>query len=379
MATNTAFYIAAQTDVVPVAWGEPGTGKTRNIEAFGEACGRQVVSISLAQHEPTDIGGYPKPLEKAVTFLKPDWLMKCKDKPSLLFLDELTTCSPATQAAALRLLTHAKEELGDTWVLAAANPPGCAANGYSLEPPVINRLYHHEWENDMDEWTQKVLQGFPKESSADYPILPSNWQEYLPKSRGIILAYLSQLKGDVQHMPKNNTQEQFGPGAAWPSYRSWTNAMTLLAAAMSLGMDSEKDNHPVCTKLLRGTVGECCHRFLDWKTSLGFISWAETKKLIEKDKFTKSKLPNTSDKCMAYLATMFAEATQPKYINEENLDAAWMLLYHATQFGHKDIAISLKDILYTPTKTYIEKKNYDIPKLPKGVMVQIFDRIQGLK
>lgn len=375
--SNEAFWIAAQTkSVVPIAWGEPGTGKTRSIESFAKALGRKCVSISLSQHEPTDIGGYPKPMNEYVAFLKPEFIHKCKDEPSLLFLDELTTCPPATQASALRLLTHGAEELGDTLIITAANPPNCAANGYPLEPPTVNRLYHHEWEMSVDEWANKARTGFPDEKMSSFPILGPNWKDFIPNASALITSYLIHMPSQVQIMPKNS-EHNSGPEAAWPSYRSWTNAMHLLGACMSLGMDYEKDNHPYVTKLLSGTIGVAStSKFLEWKRSLGFITWDETKKLIKSNKYNEKHMPNTSDKAMAYLATMIAEATQPSKISDENLTILWKLMVKATQMRHKDVAVALKDMIFDPSEEFSKKnKKWEIPEEAVDIFTKTFDKV----
>ena len=80
---NKAFWIAAQTNIVPIAWGDPGIGKTRSAEAFARAVKRRCVSVSLSQHEPSDIGGYPRAERDSngtgyVEFVMPKFLYDCK-------------------------------------------------------------------------------------------------------------------------------------------------------------------------------------------------------------------------------------------------------------------------------------------------------------
>lgn len=401
---NEAFWIASQTSIVPLAWGEPGTGKTRTVEAFARANKRRCISVSLSQHEPSDIGGYPRAERDSegdgyVEFVLPKFLYDCK-KPSkrtveeaqlgfaeypksVLFLDELTTCSPATQGAALRLMTHAKEILGeDTWVISAANPPGCAANGFALEPPMVNRLYHHDWEVDAKKWCDAMLSGFP---DGEYPILPENWKLEIPKARAFIAAFLGRYSNYTQKMPKKTSDQQdHGSACAWASFRSWDNASILFAAANSLGYSSTKENmSPVCSTLLRGTVGEdVCHKFFEWKHSCIFPSWAETKKLIKAGKLTRSEFPDkkSSDKVMAYLATMYHEVSQNP--TEDNVVIGWNLFELACEYGSKDIAVAMKTPIYEATVDCIKgtkKKISDIvPKKAMEIALSSFDKVFGI-
>lgn len=403
---NEAFWIAAQTSIVPLAWGEPGTGKTRTVEAFAKANKRRCISVSLSQHEPSDIGGYPRAERDSdgdgyVEFVLPKFLYDCK-KPtkrtkeeaelgfpeypkSVLFLDELTTCSPATQGAALRLMTHATEILGeDTWVISAANPPGCAANGFALEPPMVNRLYHHDWETSVEEWSAAMLAGFP---DGNYPILKSGWQSEIPKSRAFIVAFLSRYKSYVQKMPKRTgDQRDSGSQCAWSSYRSWDNASILFAAANSLGYESSKQNmNPICSTLLRGTVGdEACNLFFEWKHSCIFPSWEETKKLVKTNKLTRTEFPhkNQGDKVMAYLASMYHEVHED--LTEENIIIGWNLFELACEYGAKDIAVAMKTPIWEATNKFVKsgktkKKMLDIiPKKAMQIAMESFGKVFGI-
>lgn len=376
---NKAFWIAAQTNVIPIAWGDPGVGKTRSAEAFARATKRRCVSVSLSQHEPSDIGGYPRAERDTnsvgyVEFVMPKFLYDCKypskrteaeaalgfpEYPkTILFIDELTTCQPSTQGAALRLMTHAADYLGeDTWVLSAANPPGCAANGFPLELPMANRLYHHEWEIDVQDWSMKMLEGFP---DGEYPILPESWKNYISKSRAFVTGFLSKYGTWAQQLPKKNGDSQdYGRAVAWPSLRSWDNASILLAAANSLGYEANKDNiSPVCAHLLEGCVGHnATHKFFEWKQAVIFPSFEETKKLIQDGKLTKSVFPDkrASDKVMAYLGTIFSDVAERP--TEENIQTGWKLFELACDYGSKDIAVALKPQIFNITKKFLDEHN----------------------
>ncbi len=57
---NLIFWTVAQTGkVTPLVSGPPGCGKSRTIEAFAGAMGRQCYTLLVSLREPADIGGYP--------------------------------------------------------------------------------------------------------------------------------------------------------------------------------------------------------------------------------------------------------------------------------------------------------------------------------
>ncbi len=176
MNVNEVYWAIAQTSmVVPKAEGMPGTAKTKTVEAFARATGRPIYTLIGSLREPADVGGYPYPIQvEAVkdgngketkvymALVPPKWAMDCHDgRPWIVFIDELTTCPPAVQAALLRVI--AEKYVGDlplpqeTWILCACNPAGVAANGFELEPPMANRLYHHRWVVDADAWDKGML------------------------------------------------------------------------------------------------------------------------------------------------------------------------------------------------------------------------------
>ena len=59
---NLIFWTVAQTGkVTPLVSGPPGCGKSRTVEAFAKAMGRQCYTLIGSLREPADIGGYPYP------------------------------------------------------------------------------------------------------------------------------------------------------------------------------------------------------------------------------------------------------------------------------------------------------------------------------
>lgn len=157
--------IKSRTPVI--LWGSPGIGKTAIVNDVAQDLGKDLVTLVLSIYEPQDVGGIPKPVEMETRprtkagqkkaagrkqeffdYLPPRWIEDLGDT-GILFLDELTTASPSTQAAALRILGERvvgfKELPENVAVIAAANPVAEAAVGEALAPPLANRLIHIKW------------------------------------------------------------------------------------------------------------------------------------------------------------------------------------------------------------------------------------------
>jgi hypothetical protein len=260
---NAAFFLALQTGVPPVAFGEPGVAKTRMTEAFARAMGRHYESICGGQHEPADLTGYPHISEahgkKCLSFAKTEWRINLENSPNggILHLDELTDCPPAVQAAMLQLLTHGVE---NTWICATGNPAEVSTNGYDLAPTTVNRLCCLVWKTPVKSWERGMMNDF-KSSAQQFPILPANWREHIAQCRAMIVSYTTKTHPDhLQSLPKDTAKR----AQPWPSLRSWTNAATLLAACVSLNTGAEIE-----TELVQGCVGEgCALAFLKWRKSL---------------------------------------------------------------------------------------------------------------
>jgi MoxR-like ATPase len=117
------------------------------VRSLGEALGWPVEVVIGSIREPSDFAGLPVVGDGMVRMAPPDWASRLTAVPhGLLFLDELTTAPPAVQAAMLRVVLE--RVVGDlrlpdgVRVVAAANPPDEAADGWDLAPPLANRLVH---------------------------------------------------------------------------------------------------------------------------------------------------------------------------------------------------------------------------------------------
>jgi hypothetical protein len=240
-------------------WGEPGAGKTAVLES-AHLSGWHVETLIVSHHEPSDFAGLPVVTGAGtVTLAPPAWAQRLADHdgPSLAFFDEWTTAAPSVQAAALRPLTHHEVgalKLPDSVSFgAAANPAEVAAGGWSLAPPTANRFCHLDWQMPIDVFSEAVV-------TEQWPVLPVYEQPDEGHSRGqwraLLAGYLRARQSQLSALPKDADSR----GRAFPTPRSWSNAVTLAALATALELRAE-----VVRLLVFGCVGAAAgHEFLVW-------------------------------------------------------------------------------------------------------------------
>jgi hypothetical protein len=249
--TNWAPLIAGQIGVVPLSMGIPGVAKTAFFEALAAASGRRFLPYMLDQSLPEDLKGYPVVQEivvndqpyKAMVHILEEARLRAELEPSVVLLDELTCAGHSLQAAALQWVNSPHRK---SWMFAAANPPDKAAAGVDLTPPMVNRLCVIPWETPIDAIRQGWRNGlqFP---APTIPLVPDSWQEFLPKWGIVIDDFIQRFPDLLQVYPKDPAKA----AQPYPTPRSWTNVIKLLAAAESVAADDM-----VRRMLVVGCVGD---------------------------------------------------------------------------------------------------------------------------
>jgi len=193
-------------------WGQPGVGKSEVIRQVGDELDRPVIDIRLLLKDPTDLSGIPYYNEehKRMLYAAPDELPPSKQELSaylraiggdnvvspseqepdvyqinsvmrkvqadedlddteksylmhlviqgkaIVLLDELSSATPAVQAAALQLVLERRigtYELADgVAIVAAGNRAEDATQHFSMPTPLRNRFGHRTLEVDADAW-----------------------------------------------------------------------------------------------------------------------------------------------------------------------------------------------------------------------------------
>ena len=258
--------------------GFPGVGKTefaRSLETGFTRAGIKckVVILVGSIREPQDFGGFPVSTPDGVRLLPMAWARDAQRLAAegylvVVFLDELTTVPPTTQAAMLRLLTeNVCGELtlpdyepgkGGVVYLCASNAVEWAAGGQEIQPPMANRLWHGAFPMDHETWCDMMVSDFPAPS--DLPVLPADYlRTHHHVQRATIAAYIRAAGRDAWMAPPDDPARRSG---AWPSGRTWYLASRLLAAieAVSPG------NRALQGAALAGLVGDQALPFLEYRS-----------------------------------------------------------------------------------------------------------------
>jgi hypothetical protein len=207
----------AEADVPGLLWGEPGVGKTTQLEAMFTDAGYVVRVVTGNVRMPEDFGGLPRITEHGVELMPPKFAVELSEAhKGVLVLDELTTSTPAVQAAMLRLVTerHAGDyRLGsNVRIFAIANPPEQAASGWHLAAPLANRFCHIDVGVNAERWIDGMLTGWSVP-----PVTVKRGSGALGGHTvaGYIQARRGVLAPGLQGMTPAET------GKAWPSPRTW--------------------------------------------------------------------------------------------------------------------------------------------------------------
>jgi hypothetical protein len=208
-------------------WGPPGIGKSDIVKQLGDEQGREVIDVRLSLWEPTDIKGIPyyNSTENTMTWAPPAELPTDPESTAILFLDELNSAAPATQAAAFQLVLNRRV---GTYVLpkgvsivAAGNRETDKGVTYRMPAPLANRFVHLELKTDYEDWL--------------------NWAT-LNKVHEQVVGYVGFAKQDLYDFdPKSSSR-------AFATPRSWSFVSDLL-------MDDDLEEGTL-TDLVSGAIGE---------------------------------------------------------------------------------------------------------------------------
>lgn len=315
---------------VPVLlWGAPGTGKTSAVKAMAHELGLPCETVIASIREPSDFAGLPVVVDGKVIFAPPRWARSLAEhERGILFLDEISTAPPAVQAALLRVVLE--RVVGDLElpegivVVAAANPPALAADGWDLSPPLANRFCHLDWPVEAQTFAEGLTAGW---APPVVPALPEGWDSQLAIGRGLVSAFVSVRPGLTVAMPDDGSTA----GRGWPSPRSWEMAALLWTAAAVSGASEQAR-----AALVMGAVGQ--------GTGLELLNWASEMDLPDPERVLADPeafvMPERGDRAYAALSAIAAAvAANP---TEQRWLAAWKVLGHAADKGADVAALAAR-------------------------------------
>ncbi|MFE6494580.1 sigma 54-interacting transcriptional regulator [Streptomyces sp. NPDC057748] len=325
-----ALALAVTANQPVLLWGEPGIGKSAGMEQLAAGLGLTLETVIASVHEPSDFAGLPvvgdDPAVTGVPMAPPDWAVRlARAGRGLLFFDELSSAPPAVQAALLRVVLERR--VGSLTlpesvrIVAAANPPSSAADGWHLSPPLANRFVHLQWTHDPRTVARGMAGTWPEVAVpvVDAARVPGA----AARARGAISGFLTARPGLVHHIPA----EAESRGRAWPSPRSWDMALRLLATGYATGTGRE-----AVAAALTGAVGD--------GAGIELLSYLENLDLPDPDRVLANPdafaLPERGDRQLAFLIAVVAavqgDLTRPRW------EAGWAVLAKAVDAGVPDVA-----------------------------------------
>jgi ATPase family associated with various cellular activities (AAA) len=335
--TLGALGVAVAAGVPTVLWGGPGEGKTSVVAATAAALGLHLEVVLASVREPTDFAGLPVVHAGRVSLAPPDWAQRlveadARGQVPAVFFDEVNCASPATQAALLRVCCD--RVVGDlalpaaTVVLAAANPPSVAADGWELAAPMANRFCHLDWRLPADVVAAGFLGGWPEPV---VPALPDDLAPFLAQALAQVSSYLRVRPGDVSVLPTDPA----AAGRAFPTPRTWEYAARLLAVCDAAGSPAE-----VRRRAVAGVVGEAAA--LQLLTFLEELDLPDPEQVLrDPDAFV---LPERGDRAYAALACVVAAVLSAP--TPERWQAGVRVVARAAQQGKADVgAVAMQTLV----------------------------------
>ncbi|MEU9190537.1 MoxR family ATPase [Streptomyces sp. NPDC048484] len=327
-----ALTLAVAADLPVLLWGEPGIGKTAALTQLAASLDLPLTTVIASVHEPSDFSGLPivgeDPAVQGVPMAPPQWAVDIvRAGRGLLFLDELSTATPAVQAALLRVVLERRvgtlQLPPGVRIVAAANPRASAADGWELSPPLANRFVHLYWVHDQEVVVRGLGGVWPR---AELPrLVPERLPEAVAFSRRAVCGFLAARPTLIHRLPSTETRR----GGAWPSPRSWDAALTLLAFGTAAGVSRE-----VLALLVRGAVGD--------GPGLELLAYLDRMDLPDPESLladpAAAELPERGDLRQAALeAVVAAVGARPE---RERWEAGWAVLVRALETGTADLVVA---------------------------------------
>ncbi|GAA0449783.1 ATPase AAA [Paractinoplanes deccanensis] len=325
-----ALVLAVSANLPVLLWGEPGIGKSATLAQLADGLGAPMETVIASVHEPSDFAGLPivgdDPATEGVPMAPPDWAVRLARRGNgILFFDELSSAPPAVQAALLRVVLERR--VGSLTlppavrIVAAANPPASAADGWHLSPPLANRFVHLHWAHDPRVVARGLAGVWPH---IEVPTVAlDRAPSALARARGLIAGFLTARPGLTHHLPADAESR----GGAWPSPRTWDMALRLLVFHFCTTLGREA----LATALV-GAVGDGAG--LELVTYLDELDLPDPERVLANP--AAFALPDRGDRQLAFLTAVVAAVASS--VTRARWEAAWEVLAKAVDAGVPDVA-----------------------------------------
>jgi len=218
----------------------PGAGKTSYINALFKASSGYLKTMVAVNHDPTDFGGIPVPLDEFYRLLPGEWAVELTNAVSThplagLFLDEINTGGRAVLAALLKVVDErivGFQRLPDEVRIIMAMNPAEANGGVDLTPAMANRVAHLPFDYPLSSWAEAIATGFPAPEALVLPSADAITEAALPYGKLIGEYAMSGITG-FEAYPDDASKRT----GAFPTRRTWTMGARAMATSDLLGMD----------------------------------------------------------------------------------------------------------------------------------------------
>lgn len=333
--SQAALSVAIAARVPVLLWGAPGQGKTQSLYAIARENGMHLETVLASIREPSDFAGLPYVVDGRTTLIAPDWAQRIKaasdnGQPSMLFFDELSTAAPASQAALLRVaLERVAGDLylgDDVAIVAAANPPAMAADGWDLPLPTSNRFVHLDWALDAETVRTGFALGWPE---VHIPTLdPDRVATEVARARTLVSAFLTRAPQMVTVIPSAASESNNG----YPTPRSWEVASILYGYAVAAGIPATARR-----MLMNGTIGQgASAEFLAYIDALDL---PDPEQVLADPASLQLSIEDRADR--VYAIGVGVLGAVKGNLTEERWVAVGAVIARIVEGSHTDVAVSL--------------------------------------
>ena len=321
-----ALTVAIQAGLPIALRGRPGVGKTAMIESVAEQLDLDFEVVIGSLREPSDLAGLPVVgADGTVSLAPPSWAVRAHEsaRGCVVLLDELTTASPAVQAAMLRVI---RERVvgdlkmdGDVRIVAAYNDAR-DCGGYELELPMRSRMIHLDITVDSNSYVDGLLNGWDSQKTS---LTNRSGKDCRRKWTQLVASFIRVRPGLLEVNPQPNTS------GGYPCPRSWSLVIEAAAAAESFGASSDARH-----LLVSGAIGiGAASEFFTWLENLDLPDPATV--LANPSIVSRYLDAGRPDRALVVLCSVVDLAIERK--TSAAWTAAWVVESKAVEAGFGDI------------------------------------------